>query len=277
MSKRKIYSPVLLILFLLATSMFNLSHAKTLKVCYDQWAPMTIFPSEASPARGVVIDMLDQIYTSKGYKLIYYEVPLARGLDMVAEGLCDMLPEYLFSKNSTKGFVYASEKTFAYSSAFVVRRDDPWRYNGIESIKGKRIATGPGWDYSSMSVDYQNYIDDPKNSDLVEVIAGYDDVVDRIFRMIKENRVDLYVDNELVLQHVLNRLNLGDDLEIVRPGLEKKLVEIPIFSKKIPAAKRQELIKIWNEGRLSLKGEKEKMLLNKYNVTFDNRSTTNSR
>jgi len=276
-SKRKINSPVFLILFLLATSMFNLSHAKTLKVCYDQWAPMTIFPSEVSPARGVVIDMLDQIYTSKGYKLIYYEVPLARGLDMVAEGLCDILPEYLFSKNSTKGFVYASEKTFAYSSAFVVRRDDPWRYNGIESIKGKRIATGPGWDYSSMSVDYQNYIDDPKNSDLVEVIAGYDDVVDRIFRMIKENRVDLYVDNELVLQHILNRLNLGDDLEIVRPGLEKKLVEIPIFSKKIPAAKRQELIKIWNEGRLSLKGEKEKMLLNKYNVTFDNISTTNSR
>ena len=277
MSKRKINSPVFLILFLLATSMFNLSHAKTLKVCYDQWAPMTIFPSEVSPARGVVIDMLDQIYTSKGYKLIYYEVPLARGLDMVAEGLCDILPEYLFSKNSTKGFVYASEKTFAYSSAFGVRRDDPWRYNGIESIKGKRIATGPGWDYSSMSVDYQNYIDDPKNSDLVEVIAGYDDVVDRIFRMIKENRVDLYVDNELVLQHILNRLNLGDDLEIVRPGLEKKLVEIPIFSKKIPAAKRQELIKIWNEGRLSLKGEKEKMLLNKYNVTFDNISTTNSR
>lgn len=277
MSKRKINSPVFLILFLLATSMFNLSNAKTLKVCYDQWAPMTIFPSEVSPARGVVIDMLDQIYTSKGYKLIYYEVPLARGLDMVAEGLCDILPEYLFSKNSTKGFVYASEKTFAYSSAFVVRRDDPWRYNGIESIKGKRIATGPGWDYSSMSVDYQNYIDDPKNSDLVEVIAGYDDVVDRIFRMIKENRVDLYVDNELVLQHILNRLNLGDDLEIVRPGLEKKLVEIPIFSKKIPAAKRQELIKIWNEGRLSLKGEKEKMLLNKYNVTFDNISTTNSR
>ena len=277
MSKRKINSPVFLILFLLATSMFNLSHAKTLKVCYDQWAPMTIFPSEVSPARGVVIDMLDQIYTSKGYKLIYYEVPLARGLDMVAEGLCDILPEYLFSKNSTKGFVYASEKTFAYSSAFVVRRDDPWRYNGIESIKGKRIATGPGWDYSSMSVDYQNYIDDPKNSDLVEVIAGYDDVVDRIFRMIKENRVDLYVDNKLVLQHILNRLNLGDDLEIVRPGLEKKLVEIPIFSKKIPAAKRQELIKIWNEGRLSLKGEKEKMLLNKYNVTFDNISTTNSR
>jgi polar amino acid transport system substrate-binding protein len=256
-------------LFLAGTSMVNMSHAASLKVCYDQWAPMTIFPSKGSSARGVVIDMLDKIYTSKGYTLQYYEVPLARGLDMVAKGLCDMLPEYLYSKNSEKDFVYASEATFAYTTAFVVRRDDPWRYNGIESIKGKRIATGPGWDYSSVSADYQNYIDDPKNENFVEVIAGYDDVVDRIFRMIKQNRVDLYADNVLVLQYVLNRLKLNGDLKIVRPGFEKKLVEMPIFSKKIPAAKRRELIKIWNEGRLSLKGKKEKILLKKYNVTLE--------
>jgi polar amino acid transport system substrate-binding protein len=258
-----------LTLCLAGTSMASISHAATLKVCYDQWAPMTIFPSEGSSARGVVIDMLDQIYTSKGYKLEYYEVPLARGLTMVAEGLCDMLPEYLFSKNAEKDFVYATQETFAYTTAFVVRRNDAWRYNGIQSIKGKRIATGPGWDYSSMSVDYQNYIDDPKNSSFVEVIAGYDDVVDRVFRMISENRVDLYADNDLVLQHVLNRLNLNDDLKIVRPGLEKKLVEMPIFSKKIPDVKRQELIRIWNEGRLSMKGKTEKKILKKYSVTFE--------
>lgn len=256
-------------LFLPADSLAQTRETETLKVCYDQWAPMTIFPSDESADRGVVIDMLEQIYTAKGYTLEYYEVPLARGLAMVAEGLCDMLPEYLFANNLEKDFVYANAATFAYSTAFVVRRSDPWQYNGIESIKGKRIATGPGWDYSSMSIDYQNYIDDPKNANLVEVIAGYDDVVDRVFRMIKENRVDLYADNDLVLQHVLNRLNLNSDLKIVRPGLEKKLVERPIFSKKIPVSKRQELIKIWNEGRLLVKGKIEDMLLKKYNVAFE--------
>jgi polar amino acid transport system substrate-binding protein len=247
----------------------SISHASTLKVCYDQWAPMTIFPTQESPERGVVIDMLEQIYTSKGYQLEYYEVPLARGLAMVAEGICDMLPEYLFSKSSENDFEYATEETFAYTSAFVVRRDDPWHYTGVKSIKGKRVATGPGWDYSSMSINYQNYIDDPKNSNLVEVIAGNDDVVERIFHMIKENRVDLYADNYLVLQHVLNRMNLNNALKLVRPGLEKKLLERPIFSKKIPAEKRQELIRIWNEGRLSLKGKKETMLLKKYKITFE--------
>jgi len=247
----------------------NMGHAETLKVCYDQWPPMTIFPSKGSSARGVVIDMVDQIYTSKGYELEYYEVPLARGLDMVANGLCDMLPEYVLSQVPEKGFVYANQETFAYTTAFVVRRGDPWRYNGIPSIKGKHVATGPGWDYSSMSADYQNYIDDPKNSNFVEVVAGYDDVVDRVLNMIKEKRVDLYADNDLVLQFVLNRLNLNNDLEIVRPGLDKKLVEKPIYSTKIPPAKRQKLIKVWDEGRLSMKGEKERLLLQKYNITFE--------
>jgi polar amino acid transport system substrate-binding protein len=269
LKSEKMHRHLFLVLLLAGTSAASSSQAETLKVCYDKWAPMTIFPSEESSDRGVVIDMLEQIYTEKGYSLEYYEVPLARGLDMVAEGFCDMLPEYLFSKSSEHYFVYASEATFAYTTAFVVRRDDSWRYNGIESIKDKRIATGPGWDYSSISVDYQNYIDDPKNLNFVEVIAGYDDVVDRVFHMIKENRVDLYADNELVLQYALNRLDLNDELKIVRPGLEKKLIEIPIFSRQMPASKRQKLIKIWNEGRRSMKGEREKMLLQKYNLTFE--------
>jgi polar amino acid transport system substrate-binding protein len=222
---KKIVRLTLPLFFLTGAIMSTINHAATLKVCYDQWAPMTIFPSEGSPERGVVIDMLKQIYTPKGYQLEFYEVPLARGLALVAEGLCDMLPEYLSSKNSEKDFVYASEVTFAYTTAFVVRQDDPWRYNGIQSMKGKRIATGPGW--------------------------------------------DSYADNDLVLQHILNRLNLNDDLKIVRPGLKKKMYQMPIFSKKIPTAKRQALIKIWDEGRLSMKGKKVKIILKKYNVTFE--------
>jgi len=260
---------MLTMLFLAGISIAHTGYSETLKVCYDQWPPMTMFPSETSSERGVVIDMLDQIYSEKGYTTEYYEVPLARGLDMVAEGLCDMLPEYLYSKNSENGFVYGAEATFSYPTAFVVRKNDPWRYKGISSLKNKRIATGPGWDYSSMSVDYQNYIDDPDHSNFIEVVAGYDDVVDRILYMIKENRVDLYADNDLVLQYILNQLKLNDELQIIRPGLEKQLVEMPIFSKKIPSEQRQKLIAIWNEGRLSMKGKQEEMLLSKYGIKFE--------
>jgi polar amino acid transport system substrate-binding protein len=250
--------------------MANICQAETLKICYDNWAPMTIFPSEDAPDRGFVIDILESIYTEKGYELEYYEVPLARGLDMVAEGICDMLPEFLFSKHLEQKFEFANEKTFSYTTAFVVRQDSQWHYNGIESIQDIRLATGPGWDYSSMSIDYQNHIDNPNNASIVEVIAGEDDVVERIFRMIVENRIDLYADNEVVLQHTLNTLNLTNELKIVYPGLEKKLIERPIFSKIIPYERRAKLIKVWDEGRVSIKGDKEQSILKKYNMEFIN-------
>jgi polar amino acid transport system substrate-binding protein len=248
--------------------MTGVAQGETLKVCYDQWAPMTIFPTGDETGRGVVIDMLDEIYSSQGYDIEYYEVPLARGIAMVADGDCDMLPEYVYVAEAEKDVVYAAEKTFAYTTAFVIRRDDPWRYNGVKSMEGKRVATGPGWDYSAASVDYQNYIDNPANEAFVEVISGYDDVIDRIFTMIRDGRVDLYADNELVLQYVLNRLNMKDDLQVVRPGLEEKLVERAIFSKKMSAERRDELIRIWNEGRIAMKGEKEQAFLQKYDVMF---------
>lgn len=269
LNNKYMHSPLLTALGWLVCSQFNVGFAATLKVCYDQWAPMTMFPADSSTERGVVIDMLEHIYTAEGYDIQYYEVPLARGLDMVAEGLCDMLPEYLYSERSAQAFEYAQQETFSYPSAFVVRKEDTWRYEGVESLRGRRIATGPGWDYSSMSAGYQAYIDDPRNVDFVEVIAGNDDVVNRIFEMISENRVDVYVDNKLVLQHVLNQMNLSEELSIVQPGLENNLVEKPIFSMRIPEAERQELIRIWNEGRLSLKGEMEDKILRKYNVKIE--------
>jgi polar amino acid transport system substrate-binding protein len=76
------------------------------------------------------------------------------------------------------------------------------------------------------------------------VIAGHEDVVDRVLSMIPDHRADLYADNEFVLQYALNQMNLNGEFEVVCSGLEKKLLETPIFSKKIPAIKRQELITI---------------------------------
>ena len=146
--------------------------AETLKVCYDQWPPMTIFPNLNESRRGVVIDIFSDIYKSAGISLEFFEVPYARGMQMVEDGLCDILPEKEFSPIEEQGYVYAQKETFEYSTAFVVRRDDPWRYNGIKSIAGKRIATGPGWSYNSMSKEYQAYLDDPANQDFVEIVAG---------------------------------------------------------------------------------------------------------
>lgn len=242
--------------------------AETMKVCYDQWPPMTIFPSSYESRRGVVIDMFSDIYQDAGISLEFFEVPYARGMQMVKEGLCDVLPEKEFSPLRDAGYVYAKKETFRYPTAFVVRRDDPWRYEGVESVHGKRIATGPGWNYSSMSEEYQAYLDDPANQDSVEIVSGESDVVDRIMLMIVEGRVDLYADNVFVLQYILRLNGLSEKLRVVTPGLDNRLIEKPIFSSKLDPDRRARLIDIWDNGRESMTPEKEARLLESYGIQF---------
>jgi len=215
------------------------------------------------------MDMMSDIYEKAGYTLEVFQVPYARGLQMVSDGICDMLPEKEFSPIVDQNFVYADQATFEYPTAFIIRRDDAWRYNGIESVYGRRIATGEGWDYSSMSKDYQNHLDAPANKDLIEMISGDANVVERILAMIAAGRVDMYADNVLVLNYVLNKTDLNETLQIVTPGLEKKLVEKPIFSLKLPEEKRRKLIDIWDKGRRSLNDEDIRRYLHRYNLTVD--------
>jgi len=49
-----------------------------------------------------------------------------------------------------------------YSTAFVVRRSDPWPIHVLNSIKGNGIATGRAGLNSSMEYRYQHYLDDRK-------------------------------------------------------------------------------------------------------------------
>tara|TARA_R110001583_G_scaffold66894_1_gene191782 strand:+ start:13147 stop:13974 length:828 start_codon:yes stop_codon:yes gene_type:complete len=265
--KYNIYNKKFNLIFVLIMGIYCLpAQAKNINVCYDQWPPMTIFPTAKEPRRGVVIDMLSDIYSQAGYTLTFFQVPLARGMSMIAEGLCDILPEMEFSSNDGSHYVYAKQATFAYPTAFIVRRGDPWRYSDVDSIIGKRIATGPGWNYSSMSKPYQNYLDDPANRDKVEVVAGNDDVVDRILNMMVLDRVDLYADNIFVLEYVLNSSGLSEQLEIILPGLEKLLVEKPIFSMKLPSEKRQRLMDIWDNGRKAILPAQELQYLKSYGI-----------
>lgn len=269
MLKYKRFNKSIVAMYIILIMAFSQSSAaETIKVCYDQWPPMTIFPDSKEPRRGFVIDMMSEIYGNAGISLEFFEVPLARGLQMVKDGLCDVLPEYVVSPHLESEYIYAKMETFNYPSAFVVRHDDPWRYTGIKSVAGKRIATGKGWNYSSMSEAYQAYLDNPLNQNFVETVSGESDVVDRIMFMIIDGRVDLYADNIFVLQYVLNINGLEDSLKVVTPGLENRLIEKPIFSPKLDPEKRTRLINIWDSGRTAITKEAEFSLLKSYGIEF---------
>jgi polar amino acid transport system substrate-binding protein len=157
--------------------------------------------------------------------------------------------------------------TFRYPTAFVVRHGDSWRFDGVGSLSERRVATGIGWNYSSINLDYQAYLDDPHNAENVELMTGDNDVVPRIFKMIVGGRVDSYADNALVLEYIRAEMGLEKELDIVTPDLGGLLVEMPIFSSQIPQAERDRLIAIWDQGRKAISGDTQGTYLARYGVS----------
>jgi polar amino acid transport system substrate-binding protein len=91
-------------------------------VCYDQWAPLTIFPSKESLlSAALVIDMLDEIYTAPRLNWSTSKECRWQGPADYGGKRCDMLPEVHCSKSAKKDFVYTNTKNLLpYTTAFLV-------------------------------------------------------------------------------------------------------------------------------------------------------------
>ncbi|MCB1144101.1 MAG: transporter substrate-binding domain-containing protein [Leptospiraceae bacterium] len=221
--------------------------SETLNICYDHFPPSTIIPDTFNKRKGYAIDMIEEIYRNKGFTIKLNTFPYARGLLMIQKGECDIYAEAAYSPEEENNFIFGEEPTFLYQLAFVVRKDSQWRFQGIESLKEIRVATGVGWDYSYVSSDYQKYLTDPENKGKVEFLSG-EDVVERILKLMISGRIDAYCDSIDVINYFANKLNISEEIREAG-GFQTLLVEKPIFSPRLTSKKRKLLMDIWNSER----------------------------
>ncbi|OPZ77992.1 MAG: extracellular solute-binding protein [Alphaproteobacteria bacterium ADurb.Bin438] len=108
----------------------------------DPWPPFAV--SESSN-QGISIDVAKKSLETQGYNISVKFIPWTRAIEGVKKGEYDITHEWI----SEEG-----EKTLLFSSSYAVndvkfikRKDDTFEYNGIESLKGKTVATIRGYAY----------------------------------------------------------------------------------------------------------------------------------
>lgn len=262
--KRYIWAALFISLSASSSAMADVTEASAkpqLRLCYDEWPPSTIFPTEKNPERGFTIDMLTHIFSAGGYEVKYVQVPYARGIELVRQGDCDLLAEV--PEGAAKGVLYPEMNTFAYKQVFFVKKGSKWSYNGVSSLKGLRVGNIAGYDYSSIDPAFQEYLQNPENKKSVTVLAG-ETALPQMMKMISAGRIDTFNEALLVGTYVIQRQGLAGELVVA--GVSPKLLnEKPVFSPGHPNVKK--LMKIWDEGRkkLHLNGH-EKSFLEKYGL-----------
>ncbi len=246
------------ILITLACSFLSIStpvYSDTVTIRADNWFPMNGDPKSATP--GYMIELATQIFNEAGHTVDYRTMPWERAVKSVRSGQFDCVvgayPE------DAPDFIYPTASWGLDEAAFYVKKDEPWRYTGLDSLAAIKIGLIGGYAYDEA---FDNYIKANINGNY-QFIKG-DNALENNIKKILAGRITTTVESPVVMLAKLKEMGHQD--KIIDAG---KLGEAEdIFIACSPAKESSKaLIKLVDEGTSKLRqsGELQK-ILSKYGL-----------
>lgn len=154
--------------------------------------PYPPFVDPADVKEGLSLAVIRAAYATQGYTVKMEHVPWARAKAFVikGDGKYDILPDVWMSEEGKKEMMY-SDHYAVNMIKFIKRADDPFQYNGLESLKGKKVGTIRGYTYSDAFRASNDFI----REDAVDVITNIKKLISK--------RVDLTLEDEIVARVIV--------------------------------------------------------------------------
>lgn len=178
--------------------------AKMLRLEGDVWAPYVM--DSADGRRGFMVDVAERALTRAGYQVSFAAVPWSRALLNVERGTVDGVVGIYATQAHAKGLVWVEEELGVSINTFYARQDSGWRYTGLSSLDAVRLAVIANYDYGELNA----YVERLRQvGDLRLQVSSGNDVLQRNLRMLLADRVDVVVDDALVVDYVARHMD-GD-------------------------------------------------------------------
>lgn len=168
------------------------------------WCPLSC---EAGRGRdGFSVDISRAALAREGVRIEYANLPYKRALVEVRTGASAdaVLPAM---RDEAPDFVFAAEPAAILQYCFFVEKDNPWNFNGIESLQGISFVASAGYRYGeAMDAHIASY-----HGVKVSLLTG-ELLPDRMIRMVLAKRVDAMLDDVSLVGHALGAIQDRDGL-----------------------------------------------------------------
>lgn len=153
-----------------------------IRLAADEWMPFNGAPG--APPEGYAIDLARAVFAERGRGVAYTVMAWKRALRETARGTFDAVVGAEVS--DAPGFIFPEQEIGRYRMTFFARADEPWRFEGLASLDGRRIGVVRGYTYPQWLRNYQAahpamvdeiIDDDPLGTNLRKLIAGRIDVI----------------------------------------------------------------------------------------------------
>ncbi|MBF0257976.1 MAG: transporter substrate-binding domain-containing protein [Desulfamplus sp.] len=234
---------MLIVIGLLSVTMFATlctAEEKTIVAAADPYPP---FVDDTDPQEGLSLVLIRAAYKTQGYTVKMEFVPWARAETLTIQGKYDILPDVWMNDERKKVMMF-SEPYAVNTVKFIKNADDPFEYNGLESLKGKKIGTVRGYNYSDEFQASKDFI----REDVVDVMTNIKKLVAK--------RIDLTLEDEIVASALITKADasLMPKIKFTQNSITSNNLYV---SSGIANPRHKELIEAFNKGLAEIKASGE--------------------
>lgn len=219
-------------------------------VVSDKWFP---YFDLSVPGGGLAVEILEEALKDEEYELEYKQIPWSRAEEGMKNGTYDVLLNVWKTPDREENLFF-SDFYISNKLVFLKKISDNFDYEGISSLEGKKIGTRRGYDYGDEFMKSNLFNRFPIDSTLQNI------------RKLRSNRIDLIIEDELVMKYILNEeySEKEKQLDFAEGIYMEKELYFTIFKKNNIG---EEFIADFNEGLEKMKknGKYEEILM-KYNA-----------
>jgi polar amino acid transport system substrate-binding protein len=177
------------------------TNAKTLNFLTANYCPLIC---ESGDKKGVLVDILHQIYRPLGYKINIKYMPLKRAFLEFNNGNYDGFiggNQIQLPKNKFPHYVSAPNSVFAFKLS-----NSKWKYTGINSLSKIKIGVVKNFSYEDKDID--NYLKINKLNKTKVLLININEHLKKLTSLLEKKRINIFLGGSIATEHYLNKYKL---------------------------------------------------------------------
>ena len=174
----------------------------------DTWYPYNGDPASDKP--GFMIEVAKVIFEKAGYTLDYQTKGWTwdRSIEEARKGAIDGIVGA--AKEDAPDFIFPEEPMILQRMSFFVKKGNPWRYKGVESLKSVKLGIISGYSYDGV---IDAYVNDNKDKETAIQALQDDNALELNLKKLQAGRIDVVIEDPAVLRLKASELGIADQFE----------------------------------------------------------------
>lgn len=232
------------------------ARADTITLRADEWCP---FNCAVGDKPGYGVELAGEILAKAGHKVEYGLAPWGRSLEDCLHGAIDAVIGA--SPVDSPDLIFPDEAIGVWDTTFVVRKGDPWRYDGAASLPSAKLGGIIGYIYME---PVGAYVEANKGNRNRVDLVGVRSPLEQNLRKLVAGRIGATMESRAVLDFKLREMRLLSQVEFAG-GTESGPIYIA-FSPRNPKA--HAYARLLDEGIREMRASgRLKQILDRYGVS----------